>query len=113
MIPMTNRRFGRQVRRISRHKLRNGEMTQEEFDKIRAASWDMKIVERWRTHLEQPRYGAPWVGKGELLTGIDWASIWEWLTENWVTILQVLLSLLVFLGDENENQESGAESPRS
>lgn len=105
--PLTDRRLARKIRRAVRVKLRRGEINEDQAHRLTAGSRDANVVARWRKTLEQPVYGAPWVGKDpKVLTGIDWASIWAWLMDNWPTILRVLLSLLVFLGENPDETDS-------
>ena len=102
-IPLTERRFARTVRIAVRIKRRRGEINEDHARRLLEGSNDPGVVHRWKTTLEQPVYRAPWVGKDpELLTGIDWASIWSWILDNWPLILKILLSLLVFLGEEED-----------
>jgi len=98
LLPMTNRRFGRRIRTAVRIKLRAGEITPEQAARLVRGSHNHEIVARWRHTLSKPQFNPPWVKKDpKLLTGIDWKRIWEWLMDNWPTILKILLSLLVFL----------------
>lgn len=103
LLPMSDRRLARKIRRAVRFKRRRGEINEDQARRLLEGSRDAGVVKRWRITLEQPIYQAPWVGKDpEILTGIDWATIWQWLLGNWPTILRILLSLLVFLDEEKQ-----------
>jgi len=106
-IPFTERRLARRIRTAVRIKLRRWEINEDQARRLLAGSRDPGVVRRWRKTLEEdPKCQAPWVDKDpELLTGIDWKSIWNWLLDNWPMILKILLSLLVFLGDNPEEEE--------
>jgi len=91
LLPMTNRRLGRQLRRAAQTKYDLGEMSMFDRDRIVDGSRDHETVTKWRKALDEQ--GAPWRGRDELLTGFDWPSIWEWLLANWPTILRVLLTI--------------------
>jgi hypothetical protein len=106
---MNDRRFGRKVRRMARIKTWHGEMSEYDRDRIIKGSHDNATVKRWRAKLEQPVYGAPWVGPGAS-QGIDWTTVWEWFKANWPAILKILLTLLVFLGD-NPDEDSTSSDP--
>jgi len=105
--PMSDRRFARIIRRMARSKYRKDEITHEDLKKLVRGSRDFEIVARWRAELSQPQYGAPWRGQEAVLTEINWASIWEWLKKNWPTVLRLLLSLLVLLGEQDEDSGTG------
>ena len=98
LLPMTDRRLGRQLRRVARTKYDLGEMNLEDRDRIIAGSRDGDTLVKWREALVAE--GAPWSGRDDLLTGFDWPTIWSWLLANWPTILKVLLTILL-LGDSN------------
>ena len=102
--------FGRKVRRVARRQLRRGKIDQKTYKKIAEGSRDPAIVEEWRSAVERSVPGAPWLVK----TGVDWreklTEIWEWLIENWPTILKIILSLLVFIEPPPQPKEEGDES---
>jgi hypothetical protein len=89
--------FGRKVRRVARRQYRRGIINHETYKKIKDGSRDSVMVQKWQNAVEQQVPGAPWLRKGDF----DWAEllqeIWDWLLENWPTILQIILSLLVFI----------------
>lgn len=100
MRPMTNRRLARRIRLACRLKLRAGEMTADQARRVVAGSRDDVTVALWKTNLEKPQYGAPWISSDNppgIWTGLDWSRLWDWLLDNWPAILKLLLSLLVFL----------------
>lgn len=109
---MNDRRFARKIRRMSRIKTWHGEMSEYDRDRIIKGSYDNATVKRWRDKLEQPSYGAPWVGPG-VSQGIDWANVWAWFKANWPMILKLLLSLLVFLGDNPDEDNSSPDTSDS
>lgn len=96
---MSDRRLARRIRLAVWYKSRRGEINPDQARRIREGCKDPAVVKRWRTTLEQPTYGAPWIDT-DLKTGINWDRVWTWLMDNWPAILKVLLSLLVFLGEE-------------
>jgi len=108
MRTMTNRRFARRIRLACRVKLRAGEMTQDQAQRVVAGSHDHDTVALWKTTLEKPQYGAPWLGTDNppgIWTDSGWGSkLWDWLIDNWPMILKVLLSLLVFLDTPKDSQ---------
>lgn len=106
---MNDRRFARKIRRMARIKTWQGEMSEYDLERIVKGSHDSATIKRWRAKIEEPRYGAPWVGPG-VSQGIDWTSVWEWLKQNWPMILKILLSLLVFLGDKPDENSRNASS---
>lgn len=107
---MTDRQFARKIRRMARIKTWAGEMSKEELVKIKQGCRDPKTVKAWRAKLEHPMYGAPWM-KPEMKQGlIDWPTVWEWLKKNWPTILQILLSLLVFLGEKPDEDDNSSDA---
>lgn len=103
---MDNRRFARKIRRMARIKTRAGEMSRGDLERIIVASHKKDIVSKWRNKLELPMYGAPWMRQGL----IDWTAIWEWLKNNWPAILQILLSLLVFLGEKSDEDNTNSNT---
>jgi hypothetical protein len=107
---MNDRRFARKIKRMARIQTRRGNMTDFDFDRIVKGCKSPEVVKQWRAKLEQPVYGAPWVGPG-VAKGIDWTSVWAWLKDNWPTILKLLLSILVFLG-ENPDEDTQDTYPR-
>lgn len=97
--------FGRKIRRVARRQKRHGKIDQETYQKIVEGSRDSDTVKKWRSAVEKGISGAPWLVK----TGADWRArlneIWEWLIENWPTILKIILSLLVFIEPPPQSKE--------
>lgn len=87
-----------------RWKSRRGEINPDQARRLQEGAKDSAVVRQWRKHLEQPKYGAPWMTDESVKTGINWSNIWSWLLDNWPAILKVLLSLLVFLGEKPEEE---------
>lgn len=89
--------FGRKIRRVARRQRRRGKIDRKTYQKIADGSRDPVTVAKWKKAVESGVPGAPWT----LSTGMDWremlTAIWEWLIENWPTILKIILSLLVFI----------------
>jgi len=75
-------------------------MTADQARRVVAGSHDYETVALWKANLENPVYKAPWIDSTNppgIWTGLDWSNLWDWLMDNWPTILKLLLSLLVFL----------------
>jgi hypothetical protein len=110
---MNDRRFARKIKRMARIQTRRGNMTEFDLDRIVKGCKSPQVVKQWRAKLERPVYGAPWVGPGAA-KGIDWVSVWAWLKANWPAILKLLLTVLVFLGenpDDNAQDTDTRDSP--
>ena len=101
---MTDRRFARILRRMARIKTRQGKMSESDRDLVFKGSRDDATVKLWRAKLEQPAYGAPWVGT-DASKGIDWPTVWEWLRKNWPMILKILITLIL-LGEKPDEDDS-------
>jgi hypothetical protein len=105
---MTDRMLARKLRRMAYIKTRQGKMSERDRDLIFKGSRDAATIKLWRAKLETPAYGAPWVGV-DASEGIDWPSIWEWLRNNWPTILKILLTLIL-LGDKTDEDTSSTDT---
>ena len=109
--PLNNRRFARRVRLAARYKMRQGDLSPEQYHRIVAGSKDIGVVKRWRTALSEPKFQAPWLESApDTWTGINWSNLWDWLIDNWPTILRLLLSLRVFLGEDPTGVNTPGES---
>jgi hypothetical protein len=106
---MNDRRFARKIKRMANIQTRRGNMSEYDRDRIVKGCKSPEIVKQWRAKLEQPVYGAPWIGPG-VAKGIDWTSVWEWCKLNWPLILKLLLSVLVFLGENPDDNVSDTYS---
>lgn len=109
--PLNNRRFARRIRLAVRLKLRRGDISPEQARRLNEGSRDIGVVKRWRTALSDPKFKAPWLESDpSVWTGINWSNLWDWLIDNWPTILRLLLSLLVFLGEDPTGVKTQGES---
>ena len=98
--PLNDRRFGRRIRLAVRYKLRRGDISADQARRLWEGSKDTRVVQEWREALSDPQFKAPWLDTDpNVWTGINWSNLWDWLLDNWPTILRILLSLLVFLGE--------------
>lgn len=89
--------FGRKVRRVARRQWRRGKLDRETYRKIVQGSRNPDLVAKWQVAIENGVSGAPWIQK----TGSDWremlTEIWEWFLENWPEIMEILLTMLIFV----------------
>lgn len=90
-VPLTDKRFGRKLRRMSKRQTWSGNMSIEDRDKIIEATRDDKWLREARSRVEAMP-GRPW-GDGPL-DGFDWSILWEWLGENWPEIVKMLLTII-------------------
>lgn len=102
--------FGRKMRRVARHQYRHGKITRDEYRKIVDGSRDSDVVKRWQSTVEKSVPGAPWLQKGAFNWRDIFTQIWEWFLENWPTILKLCLTLLVFVQEPPQSDESNEES---
>lgn len=89
--------FGRKIRRIARRQYRRNLIDYKTYQKVRTGSYDSATVQKWQDAIERRIPGAPWLRKDDT----NWAEllqqIWEWFIENWPAILEIILTLLVFV----------------
>jgi len=100
--------FRRKVLRVARRQYRRGLVTREDYAKVLKASHDPEIMAKWETEVEH-QLGAPWKVSG----AIDWAAIWKWFCENWLSILRILLTLLLFVAPEPASEEESSSESRA
>jgi len=97
--------FGRKIRRVARRQWRRGKIDRATYQKVVTGSRDPVTVAEWKTAVERQVYGAPWT----LKTGMDWrelmVEIWEWFIANWPAILEIILTLLVFIEPPPQSNE--------
>ena len=101
--------FARKARMVARRQWRRGQMSREDFLKVRRASRDPKVVAEWEAQVKR-QVGAPW--ETGPAYAIDWHSIWEWFIKNWPAILKILLTLLVFV-EVPEDADEPEDEPNS
>ena len=109
---MNDRRFARKIKRMANIQTRRGNMSEYDRDRLHKGCKSPETVKQWRAKLESPVYGATWVGPSAA-KGIDWPRMWEWLRANWPTILKLLLSVLVLLGENPDDNASDTDTRRS
>lgn len=89
--------FGRKIRRVARRQYRHNLIDYKTYQKVKTGSYDLATVQKWQEAIEQRVPGAPWLRKDDT----NWVEllqqIWEWLIENWPAILEIILTLLVFV----------------
>lgn len=96
--------YRRNLQRMLREKHEAGEINQADFDKAMRACLKNSTVEK----LIAESSGC---GKdGSNLKGdFSWASIWEWIQENWVEILKLVITIaIMFAEDEDEKKFYGS-----
>jgi hypothetical protein len=95
--------FGRKLRRVARRQWRHGKLDRETYQKIVNGSRNPSTVVKWKRAVENGVSNAPWVqkaGVNEIFT-----TIWDWFLENWPQILEIILTLLVFIEPPPQSDE--------
>jgi len=89
--------FGRKIRRIARRQYRHNIIDYKTYQKVKTGSYDSVTAQKWQDVIEQQISGAPWLRKDDTSWAELLQQIWEWLLENWPAILEIILTLLVFV----------------
>lgn len=89
-----DRRFRRQMAQAIAIKARAGEINPDQEERFLEGLEDPYVVRRLRCRCE---YIA---GGGDVASENWWSGLLDWLLANWPQILQILMGLLMFLGDD-------------
>lgn len=93
-------RYRRHLRRMLREKHESGEINTIDFDKAMRASLKNSTIEK--VIAESNRSGMD----GSNLKGeFSWASIWEWIQENWLEILKIVITVAIMFADDDSEKK--------
>lgn len=96
-------RYRRHVQRMLREKLESGELNSADYDKASRAILKNSTVEK----LIAESRGSGQDGSN-LKGAFSWVGIWEWIQENWLEILKLVITIaIMFAEDENEKKFYG------
>ena len=99
ILGVDDRRFRRQFNVALVRLRQKGEISADEYRRYRGASYNTMAIKDGKAFIQALREECE-AKAGDLMD--DLVKWWEWLVnwiiENWKTVLQVVLSLLVFLG---------------
>ena len=90
------------MRRLASISKRANEISAEEYAEFVKASKDPDQLAKIRRNVER-KFQVPWQ-QGQKYSGIQWASIWDWLVSHWPEILKFILSILPLLMLETPNE---------
>jgi len=100
--------LARRVKRQADRELRKGRLTSEEHRKVVAVTNNQHTLRMLRDKIRERRIN-PYEGPDRLV-GMSWkeiwANLWDWLVENWPTILRLILTIAPLLLMENPNEDS-------
>ena len=96
---MRRERYRRHLRRMLREKHESGEISDVDYEKAMRASLKNSTIEK--VIAESTRSGMD----GSNLKGeFSWASIWEWICDNWLEILKIVITVAIMFADDDSER---------
>jgi len=92
-------RYRRHLQRMLREKHDSGEIADVDFDRAMRASLKNSTIEK--VIAESQHSGTD----GSNLKGeFSWTSIWEWICDNWLEILKVVITIAIMFADDDSER---------
>lgn len=93
-------KYARLLRRGARRLHEVGDLSKPDYDRVLAGTYDPDIMDQMIRNSIR--------GDG-LLGEFDWDSIWKWIQENLIPLIQMLLPLVIMFLDKGDDEPESEE----
>jgi len=97
-------KYARYVRKGAKDLYETGDLSEVDYDRVVRGTYDVDIMDQMIRNSIR--------GDG-LLGEFDWEKLWEWIQENLIPLLQMLIPLVIMFLDTGDDAPAPESEPES